>query len=189
VSATIVLHRLATEPSATVALPEAWHAAELGAPAVQEAVRLVGSWPALAESGLRADAERTLAEILTQVAADGARFAAILAGDKGLPVCASVVAAGWGVERLSAADIETRWLAEGRTCTRLSLPVGPGVAGEQFGTGEAQAPWELRIAVPARRGGGILFVFASPVAELADALRTVATAIVSTMRWNHPGRM
>jgi hypothetical protein len=185
--------RIGSEVQATLILPAAWVAVDLSSPADTEASRLSTLWFTGRPPAARSEFVHSLAQVLREAATVGATFAAVLAGDGDIPVCASLVAADLSSASHSPGSLELEWTAAGRTCSRISLPVGPAVLSEQSTSLVVDSEttldgWEMQIAIPALDAGGILLVFSTPLAALAESVRTVALAIASTLRWQREWR-
>lgn len=127
---------------------------------------------------------------LDQAKLISAVFVAMLFGSEANPVAASIVACEFPDEAVSALSVELQWLAAGRTTERLSMAEGPmivtaGLKPMQLGDAtETIDMWEMQVAVPHLESSGLLFSLSTPMVPLAQPLRTMALAMISTMRWN-----
>jgi len=132
---------------------------------------------------------QSIVTALDQARIVSAVFIAVMFGTETSPVAASMIACEFPMVPLTAGAIELEWMADGRQTSRSSASEGPMVVTERVQPmemgeeGEGVDVWEMQAAIPHFQLGGLLFSISTSVVPIAQPLRTMAMAMLSTMRW------
>ncbi|MGB8862364.1 MAG: hypothetical protein WCC60_24125 [Ilumatobacteraceae bacterium] len=168
-------------------LPSAWHVLPLDTTAAD--IEALASQHHIESKSSRVLFRQSIITAMDQARLISAVFVAVLLSSEANPVAASMVAAEFPDEPVSAGSVELQWRAAGRPSERSSMAEGPMVISErripvQLGeSDETLEMWEMQVAVPHLRTGGLLFAVSTPMVPIAAPLRTMSLAMISTLRW------